>query len=575
MTVSGPVVSTAVAVCFIVLGACGPAQPARDASSSQSHGGEQQGPKTLTIGIQREQVGFEPELAGAAGGGAGGALQMRPIAQDDLVVPTPEGRMEPRLAVEKPSVERGTWRINPDGTMDLTWKLRPNVKWHDGTPFTSHDVAFGFDVRHDPVLQRQSSAGSGRPDLMDFASTPDPLTVVIHWKQLYVKADEGDHLEPLAAHLLEDAYQSDKDAMTQSRYLSTEFVGLGAYKVVHWEPGSHIEFARFDDYYLGLPKFDRLFLRFIPDGNTLIANVLAGTVDVAFPPDLDAALEVRRQADSAGVQLRADPGAELEQLELQHRPEFARPRNGWTSREARQALYSAIDRKTFVDVMTQGVAVMADSWYAPNDPYRKDVEAFIPQFPYDLSRAQQLMARAGWTRGPDGILVHQLSGERFETEIMHRAGSGAEKEANIIADGWKAIGVQVAFAPLTAQTANDRELMSTRPGPYITSPTGPGFYDRRLHSSQAATAASRWTGVNRGGYSNPKVDDILDRLAIAIDPGQQIDLHRALVQEQMGDIALMPLHWAAVPILMVRGVTGPQTISNRATFHIWQWDKTS
>jgi len=243
-------------------------------------------------------------------------------------------------------------------------------------------------------------------------------------------------------------------------------------------------------------------------------------------------------------------------------------------REVRQALYHAIDRQTFVDVMTQGVAVIADSWYAPNDRYRHDVEGYIPQFPYDLNRAQQLMGDAGWRRGADGILLHQPSGERFETEIMHRAGSGAEKEANIIADGWKAIGVQVSFAPLTAQTANDRELMSPRPGPYITSPTGPGFYDRRLHSSQAARAESRWTGVNRGGYANANVDDILDRLAVAIEPREQTDLHRQLVQEQMGDIALMPLHWAAVPILMARGVTGPQTISNRATFHIWQWDRT-
>ena len=51
------------------------------------------------------------------------------------------------------------------------------------------------------------------------------------------------------------------------------------------------------------------------------------------------------------------------------------------------------------------------------------------------------------------------------------------------------------------------------------------------------------------------------------------NLHRELLQEQMVDIALMPLHWAAIPILILRGVSGPQTIYNRATFHIWQWDK--
>src|SRR5207248_5649784 len=174
--------------------------------------------------------------------------------------------------------------------------------------------------------------------------------------------------------------------------------------------GSHIEFARNDDYYLGRPNFDRLFVRFVPDANAMVANILSGAVDVLLPPavDIEAALEVKRQWEGTGNQVRIDVLNGMEQLELQHRPEYGRPRNA-LNRPSRQALYHAIDRQTLTDVVSQGIAPIADSWYAPNDPVRNDVEPYIPQFPYDLNRAQQLLAQVGWVRGPDGSLVHQPS----------------------------------------------------------------------------------------------------------------------------------------------------------------------
>jgi len=496
------------------------------------------------------------------------------MVQDFLVASTPGGGREARLAQEKPTVESGTWKVNPDGTMEMTWKLRTNVKWHDGTPFTSADLAFGYEVRQDPDMARLGSGG-GRPELMGSVATPDPFTFVVTWKQVYVRADEGDGVEPLPRHILEDMYRRDKEAMATSRWFNSEFVGLGAYKVVRWEQGSHLELTRNDDYYLGRPNFDRVFVRFVTDPNTMVANILAGTVDVLLPPavDLEQALEVRRQWEGTGNQVRVDVLGGMEQLELQHRPEYSRPRAA-LNRPSRQALYHAIDRKTLTEIMTQGFSPSADSWYAPNDPVRKDVEPFIPQFPYDLNRAQQLLASVGWVRGADGILVHQPTGERFEIEIMHRPGGGPEKEANIIADGWKAIGAVVDFSILTPQQLADRQHQAIRPGPYVTSPSGNNFYDRRLHSLAIARAETRWTGTNRGGYNNPKVDEVLDKLAITIEPRERINLHRQLLDEQMVDIAVMPLFWEVVPILMVRGVTGPQMALNEATHNMWQWDRT-
>jgi peptide/nickel transport system substrate-binding protein len=223
--------------------------------------------------------------------------------------------------------------------------------------------------------------------------------------------------------------------------------------------------------------------------------------------------------------------------------------------------------------MAQGLAPAADSWYAPNDPVRKDIEANIPQFPYNPARATQLLEGAGWVRGADGVLMHRPSGERFLVEIQLRPGDEAVKAGSIIADGWQAIGARVELEPLTPGTANDGQYLATRSGPALISPGGYNFYDRRLMSTSIPRAETRWTGNNRGGYNNPKVDEILDKLGVVVDSRERVSLHRDLLREQMEDIALMPLYWEVLPILMLKGIVGPRMQGNEATPNIYEWDR--
>src|SRR5205085_12550316 len=101
-------------------------------------------PKGLVVGILREPVSLITDVTGGNVSG-GGANQVQYIAHDFLTVQDEHGAWQPRLATEALSVERGTWRLNPNGSMDTTWKLRPGVRWQDGTPFTSADLLFAFE----------------------------------------------------------------------------------------------------------------------------------------------------------------------------------------------------------------------------------------------------------------------------------------------------------------------------------------------------------------------------------------------------------------------------------------------
>jgi peptide/nickel transport system substrate-binding protein len=416
---------------------------------------------------------------------------------------------------------------------------------------------------------------SAAVSLMQSASAPDPHTFVVQWGSTYVNAGREGPGTVIPRHLLEEMYRQDKTSLITSPLLTTEFVGLGPYKLARWERGVLLEFTRFDDYYQGRPSLDTVVVRIIPDANTMVTNILSVAVDVLLPTgvDLEAALEVKRRWAGTGNEVRADNTGRLRQMEIQGRAEFARPRNGLPVTGVRQGLYRAIDRATLVDVITEGQAPVADSWIPPTHALRSQLEASIPDFSYNVVRAQELFTQAGWVRGADGVMVHQPSGERFEIEIWGRQGDGSEREMNVIADNWKAVGAQVTLYTVPAARLGDREFGTTYPGMHIVNPSGDAFYENRLHSALVANPANRYTGRNRSGYANPQVDRLLDQLQVTIGQTERVNLHRQLLQEQMGDVALMPLYWEVVPVLMLKGVRGPKAVRNEATHNIFEWDK--
>jgi ABC-type transport system substrate-binding protein len=130
----------------------------------------------------------------------------------------------PQLAVEQISADRGTWTVNPDNTMDTTWRIHPNIKWHDGALFTSADLAFAFTVYKESGIPTRIAS---QLRLMQTVAAADPLTLTIHWTNPYAFADQALGLEPMPKHLLEEAWLNDKAGLLSNAALQAGFVGLG------------------------------------------------------------------------------------------------------------------------------------------------------------------------------------------------------------------------------------------------------------------------------------------------------------------------------------------------------------
>src|SRR5439155_175957 len=140
-------------------------------------------------------------------------------------------------------------------------------------------------------------------------------------------------------------------------------------------------------------------------------------------------------------------------------------------------LYQVLDRQSLADVMTLGLGPPADSWFRPDEPIRREMEASIPKYPYDRTRALQQLAQAGWTPGSDGTLVHS-SAERFELEIWMNP-QASEKALAIVADQWKSIGLDTKPSIIPPARSEDREYTAQRSGPLLTG----AFIDTLLAAS--------------------------------------------------------------------------------------------
>lgn len=135
-----------------------------------------------------------------------------------------------------------------------------------------------------------------------------------------------------------------------------------------------------------------------------------------------------------------------------------------------------------------------------------------------------------------------------------RPTTGADKDAAIIDQNWKAAGIQPELYFMSRALAEDREHISTQPFLNLSSNAASLGKMDLLHSRNIASPANRWNGSNNGGYRNPRVDILQDRLDATVAPSERVALIRDLVREVMGEAALVPLYFQTDVIPMLKGV---------------------
>jgi peptide/nickel transport system substrate-binding protein len=487
-----------------------------------------------------------------------------------------DGREVPRpyLVESLPQLNTDSWRLLPDGRMETSYVLRPNLTWHDGTPLTANDFVFGWQVYSHPDLGQSTSPPLNQ---MEEASAPDARTFVIRWRSLYPDAGAVADTEfaALPRHLLEQAFQADApEAFARLPFWTTQYVGAGPYKLDRWEPGAFLEGSAFPGHVWGKPVIERVRVRFITDFNTVLATMLAGEAHVTVDDSIrfqQGAILRREWAPRQGGTILTTPD-QWRRSEFQLRSEFTNPRSLLDLR-VRRALAHAVDKAGLNEALFEGEGILADSFIPPTFESYPTVERLIRKYPLDVRQTEQLMTEAGFTRAGDGVWTN--ADGRFSAEIKVNASAQSEAEMAIMAEGWRRAGFEFREVPVPQAQSRNPEIRGSFPAMYTGGgSTGDGALPSFV-SANIARAENRWVGNNRSGF----VSADYDRIAAAYDTTLERDKRQEHLAQAARifteEVPAISLYFNPGIVAHIATIEGPQAIGPTAdvswNIHEWRW----
>ena len=512
-----PFVSLSV-VALLALTACapGPARTTETANPSAAPA-PAAAPKTLMFGVRYELNDIAPKItSGTSSDG------MKRLFTASLAYLDGAGKAVPYLAETLPSLDTESWRVLEDGRMETTYALRPNLTWHDGQPLTADDFVFALKayktpgVAFNPVPQ----------DRLDEVLAPDAHTVVFRWKVLYPDAGSlrSSLFEPLPRHVLEQPFtQSTPEELNTLSYWTKDYLHAGPYRLEQWIPGTEMDAVAFAGHALGRPKIDRIVVKFVPDENTMLTNLLSGNVQIATDNSLrfEHSLVLKQEWGTNGAKGSILMDAVQTRITaIQMRPEYANPA-ALLDLRVRRAIAHANDRQAIVDGLFSGEVPTSDHGMPRSVPYFDALDHEVTKYPSDLRRAEQLLNEAGIRKGPDGNYLTP-TGERFGFESWVLAGSQNEKQGSIMGDSWRRAGIDVKEYVVSTALSQDGQARATYPA--LSSATtfiGEINYLNAFTASQIPTPANQWRGMNRGGWANADYNRAWDAFNSSLDRSQR------------------------------------------------------
>ena len=388
-------------LCAFVLGCGGGGDTGGEGALPGGERAGDSGPRRggrLVIGMQQE-----PEILNEAVNTMVAGVYVCNLVFSKFVKHNDRMELVPDLITEIPTLENGG--ISSD-YLTYTYHLKPDARWHDGTPVTSSDVAFTYRVMMHPDINVETRQGW---DIIDRIETPDPRTVVFHLSEIYANF-VGDCFydeSVLPEHLLGPFL----GAGFQGAPFHREPVGSGPFVFREWVAGSHITLAANSDYYGGGPYLDEIVIAFVPDGNALLVRLETGEImGVDNAPNM--LLDVMERIPD--VEVYRNPALFNEHIDLNCENDIL------SDVSVRRAIARAVDREELSQKIYDGVWLPAYGDEHPNSPFYDDYP--VARFRFDPEGAAGILEEAGWI-DRDGDGIREREGKRLELSISTTTGN--------------------------------------------------------------------------------------------------------------------------------------------------------
>jgi peptide/nickel transport system substrate-binding protein len=443
--------------------------------------------------------------------------------------------------------------------MTVTFKLRTDVTWSDGTPLSADDSVYGFQIA-------SNDSNSPYKYLADHTQSYTSIDMTtVQWKGIpgYIDSTYFTNFFPPAP---KQAWSKLPAAnLSQADAVSRTPMGWGAYMVQNWTAGDHITLTR-NPYYFrtseGFPNFDTLTFRFISDPNAAISQLTSGGCDILDPSiNLDSQVALLEQMQNAhAVQAFFTPTSTIEWLGLginpavyddgkrsvRTRPDF------FGDPLTRQGIALCLDRQKVVDTVLFGQSSVPTSFVSPDHPLYTST---LPNYKFDPTAGAKLLEQAGWKFAGANESVRQavsVSGVPGGTLLMLNYITTQSDQRRQVIDILSQSLAQCGIG-INVQYQSQQELYAPGPdGPlfgrnfdlaeYALSSSGIEPSCNWFETSEIPNSVNHWVGVNIGGYSNPKYDKDCNA-ALSSLPGEQAytDSYQLTQATFASDLPAIPL----------------------------------
>ncbi len=480
------------------------------------------------------------------------------------------------------------WSSSADGLVH-TLTLRDGLRWSDGEPFSSADVAFTFAAVFDPTVKSVLASSlevDGDPLVV---TTPDARTVVVTFPHPFGPGIRLlDNLTILPKHKLEAAVAAGTLSTSWNAATPPEaMAGMGPFVLTKYEPGQRLTFARnphywrTDDRGIALPYLDGLVLEIVPDQNAELLGLQSGRLDLTQQhlraDDYGAAREMERAGKLRLLEVGVSPDSDVFFFNLRPAMWAKDPRRAWLFTDTfRQALNHAVDREAYANTVFLGAAVPVHGPVSPGNKawFWPD----LPRYAFDREKSAALLAELGLANRDADAFLEDAAGNEARFTLVHFKGNTAiERGAQVLKESFERIGVAMDLAPMEPGTLIERMLAGNFEAiffNYVTTDPDPAMQRDFWLSSGSAhiwnlsqkTPATVW---------ERDMDSLVNRQAAAVDPAERVRLFR----DVQGVFSKhLPAMYFAAPRLFVAvgprvrnetpGVTRPQLLWSADTLAV-------
>jgi peptide/nickel transport system substrate-binding protein len=470
--------------------------------------------KELKIGTIRGSLSIDPHFTTSVVVYEANASMFEP-----LVRRTNDGKMAGWLAE--------SWQIVDDTTWEF--KLKPGIKWQDGQPLTSADIAFTYGRAGDVPKSPSSYARYLRS--IKEVQVIDDLTF-----RIITDGPQPTLLNGLTSVLIVSKHVGD-GASTEDYFSGKAMVGTGPYKFVSWTPNDTIVVERNPDYWGGTPPWDKVTFIGMPNASTRVAALRSGDIDVALsvPAQDVAALQADPDIDVVGgapnrmifMAFNAHPEA-VETGMITGPNGETLTENPLANADVRNALKYAIDTKAITDKVFLGLALPTGQLL------HDDMFGYIPGYgtwTADVEKARALLEKSGWAG--KFKLVLATSDTNFPLAVP---------TVQAIAQEWTQMGVPTEVQVFQESVFLDKRNHGLLPV-YPTGWSNPSGTAEDIEPAVIHTRDTKagWGATNQANYSNPDVDKLIEDGMVTMDDGKREELFRQAGQIAYDEAGIIPL----------------------------------